>query len=466
MSDDRRTLLRQQMRATSKENVILNEMKRLGFWPNEENAPTLPEQIITQETALNKELRQLLNEQRLLRDRDRLLRKIRKERMKASREKQKSNREKREAARIARQAAWQEKQQKDIVYLGEEVSGGLNKEANNTELLQRLGLPIFESVEQIATFLGITISKLRFLAYNRKVSKVSHYKRFYMAKKSGGKRLISAPMPLLKSVQYRILNDLLYKLTIQDTAYGFVPNRSIVDNAKQHIGQSVVINMDLKNFFPTITYKRVKGLFKALGYAEKYATILGLLCTEPETDEVKIDGERYFVATGERHLPQGAPTSPVITNLICRTLDKRMLGAAEKLGFTFTRYADDCTFSSAETAKSNTGKMLWIANKIVKEEGFIMHPDKLKIMHKGRHQEVTGIVVNEKLNVNRKDLKNFRALLFQIERDGFEGKSWNNSPNLRDCIQGYANFVMMVHPAKGRVLKGQVGRILKKYRLT
>jgi len=188
--------------------------------------------------------------------------------MKASREKQKANREKREAARITRKAAWQEKQEKDIVYLGEEVSGGLNKEANNTELLQELGLPIFESVEQIATFLGITISKLRFLAY-------------------------------------QILNELLYRLEIQDTAYGFVPNRSIVDNAQQHIGKSVVINMDLKNFFPTITYKRVKGLFKALGYAQKYATILALLCTEPETDEIKMDGERYFVATGERHLPQG-----------------------------------------------------------------------------------------------------------------------------------------------------------------
>ena len=114
MSDDRRTLLRQQMRATSRENVILNEMKRLGFWPNEENVPTLPEQIITEETALNKELRQLLSEQRLLQDRDRFLRKIRKERMKVSRGKQKANREKREAARIAHKAAWQEKQQKDI----------------------------------------------------------------------------------------------------------------------------------------------------------------------------------------------------------------------------------------------------------------------------------------------------------------------------------------------------------------
>lgn len=462
MSNDRRTLLRQQMRATSRENVILNEMKRLGFWPNEADKPTLPEQLITQETTLNQALRELLKEQRLLKDREKHLRKIRKERMKASREKQKANREKREAARIARQTAWQEKQQTDIVYLGEEVSTGLNEEDNNTAQLQKLDLPIFESVEQLATFLKINISQLRFLAYNRKVSKISHYKRFYMAKKSGGKRLISAPMPLLKSVQYQILNELLYQLDIQDTAYGFVPNRSIVDNAKQHIGQSVVINMDLKNFFPTITYKRVKGLFKALGYAQKYATILALLCTEPETDAIKMDGERYFVAAGERHLPQGAPTSPVITNLICRTLDKRMLGAAQKLGFTFTRYADDCTFSCQETNKSNIGKMLWIAHKIVDEEGFVMHPDKLRIMHKGRHQEVTGIVVNEKLNVNRKDLKNFRALLFQIERDGFAGKSWKNNPNLPECIQGYANFVMMVNPKKGKVLKQQVRRIFEK----
>lgn len=460
---DRRTLLRKQIQATSKEAFTLNEMKRLGFWPEDEEQPSLPEQIINEETTLNKELRGLLEQQRLYKDRERLLRKLRKERMKTSREKQKANREQREVERIARAAAWQERQQKDIVYLGEEVSGGLNEIENNTKLLQTLGLPVFESAEEVAILLELDISRLRFLAYNRKVSKVCHYKRFYMAKKSGGKRLISAPMPMLKQAQYHILNKLLYKLTIQDTAYGFVPERSIVGNAKQHLKKSVVINMDLRNFFPTITYKRVKGLFKSLGYAQKYATILALLCTEPETEEVKMDGQRYFVATGERHLPQGAPTSPVITNLICRTFDKRLLGAAKRLGFTFTRYADDLTFSCLESAKPNVGKLLWIAHKIVEEEGFVMHPDKLRIMHKGRHQEVTGIVVNEKLNVSRKNLKNFRALLFQIEKEGFEGKNWNNSTNLPECIRGYANFVGMVHPVKGKVLKAQVRRILTKY---
>jgi retron-type reverse transcriptase len=464
MSDSsRRAKLRQQIRASSKEAFVLNEMKRLGFWPENKEQPSVSELLIQEETTLNKELRTLLKEQKVLENKKRLLRKIRKERMEASRKKQKLNREKREAARKARLNAWQERQKKDIIYLGEEVSAGLNDTNNKSTKLQELGLPIFDSVEQLAARLGISISQLRFLAYNRKVSKVSHYKRFYMPKKSGGKRLISAPMPLLKKVQYGILHDILYRLEIQDTAYGFVPQRSIKDNAQKHLGKSVVINMDLRNFFPTISYKRVKGLFQALGYAQKYATILALLCTEPATSTVEMDGQQYFVATSERHLPQGAPTSPVITNLICRSLDKRLLGAATPLGFTFTRYADDLTFSCAATAKVNIGKLLWISHQIVKEEGFIMHPDKLRIMHKGRQQEVTGIVVNEKLNISRKKLKNFRALLFQIEKDGFEGKSWNNSTNLPNSIQGYANFIAMVHPEKGKYYKKKVKQILKQY---
>ena len=139
---------------------------------------------------------------------------------------------------------------------------------------------------------------------------------------------------------------------------------------------------------------------------------------------------------------------------------QRIRQTDKKHNFTFTRYADDLTFSANEDAKADLGKILWIAHKIVEEEGFIMHPDKLRIMHHGRQQEVTGIVVNEKLNVSRKHLKNFRALLFQIERDGFKGKTWNNTKNMRECIQGYSNFVYMVNPEKGRELKARVRKIL------
>lgn len=461
---DRRAEIRKQIRATSKEAFVLNEMKRLGFWEDNTEKPSLPEQLIKKETELNKELRDLLKQQRILKDREQLLKKIRKERMKASREKQKANRIAREEARIARQAAWRERQKTDITNLGEGVSFGLHNMENDVEKLTKLGLPIFKNVEELAALLKVNVSQLRFLAFNRKVSKVSHYKRFNLPKKTGGTRKISAPMPFLKQVQYHILEEILYKLEIQDTAYGFVPKRSIVGNAQQHLNKAVVVNMDLKNFFPTITYLRVKGLFESFGYAEKYATILALLCSEPDVDAVQLDGQRYYIATGERFLPQGAPTSPVITNLICRTLDKRLLGAAKKNDFVFSRYADDLTFSAEEHAKENLGKILWIAHRIVKEEGFVMHPDKLRIMHQGRHQEVTGIVVNEKLNVSRKTLKQFRALLFQIERDGFTGKSWQGrTENLRDVIEGYANFILMVNKEKGAIFKRQIKRILKMY---
>jgi len=460
MSTERHKELRRQMRATSRENVILQEMKRLGFWEVNVEKPSISEEIINQETELNKELRSYLQKKRILDNKDALLKRIRKERMKASREKQKANRVAREEAKKERQKAWRQRQTLDITNLGEDVSFGLHKTKNNEAKLLEFGLPVFNTTEDLAKLLKVNVSQLRFLSFNRKVSKVSHYQRFYLPKKSGGKRLISAPMPFLKQVQYNVLHEILYKLEIQDTAYGFVPERSIVDNAKQHLNKAVVVNMDLKNFFPTISYRRVKGLFESLGYAEKYATILALLCTEPDTNKLKMDGQTYYVASGERHLPQGAPTSPVLTNLICRTLDKRLLGAAQKHKFTFTRYADDLTFSADDEAKTDLGKILWIVHKIVKEEGFVMHSEKLRIMHHGRQQEVTGIVVNEKLNVSRKHLKNFRALLFQIERDGFKEKTWNNTKNMRECIRGYSNFVYMVNPDKGRKLKERVQKIL------
>ncbi|WP_375789579.1 hypothetical protein ACE10Z_21005 [Bradyrhizobium sp. Pha-3] len=123
-------------------------------------------------------------------------------------------------------------------------------------------------------------------------------------------------MPRLKRTQYWVLDNILARVPLHDAAHGFAAQRSILTNARNHVGRDVVINLDLKDFFPTLTYARVKGLFEALGYAEAVAIPLALLWTEPMVDEVALDGERHFVADGPRLLPQGAPTSPAITNLI------------------------------------------------------------------------------------------------------------------------------------------------------
>uniref|UniRef100_A0AAU6WR92 RNA-directed DNA polymerase n=1 Tax=Chryseobacterium endophyticum TaxID=1854762 RepID=A0AAU6WR92_9FLAO len=129
--------------------------------------------------------------------------------------------------------------------------------------------------------------------------------------------------------QQWILDNILNRLPVEDVAHGFVSGKSIVTNAAPHLGKAVIINIDLKDFFPSISYKRVKGLFSKLGYSEQLSTIFALICTQAHTEEVLIDGLTYFVQKGERFLPQGSPASPAISNMISYKLDKRLQGLAK-----------------------------------------------------------------------------------------------------------------------------------------
>lgn len=262
--------------------------------------------------------------------------------------------------------------------------------------------------------------------------------------------MISAPMPRLKEAQYWILVNILEKVLVNDKAHGFVPKRSIVTNAQPHVKAELVINIDLKDFFPSIHYPRVKGVFQSFGYSEQLSTLLGLICTEPDCDQIELDGTTYYVAGAERFLPQGAPTSPAITNIICRKLDSRLTGITGKLGFNYTRYADDLTFSASGEATAKVKTLLGFIRKIVREEGLMIHPEKFLVLRKGSRKEVTGLVVNDKPGVNAKELDRFRALLFQIEKDKtLVGKHWKNSPHLLASMKGYASYISMVDPAKG-----------------
>lgn len=450
------------IRSTSREEFILTEMKRLGFWKPNIEKPSLPEKIIERRAELSSEMRALVAQNNKVKDPEKLLQEYRKKRLTESREKQKANREKREEERQQKAANWKLRKEKEILYLGEDISIGLHFNDSNADGLAKFNLPQFSNEEALATAMKLKVGHLRFLAYNRKVSKVSHYKRFYMQKKSGGKRLISAPMPLLKNAQYWILENILNKIPTHESTHGFKKDCSIVSNAIPHLKQDVVVNHDFKDFFPTINFRRVKGVFHKLGYSEKIATIFSAICTEPDVDLVKMDGVKYFVAKGERVLPQGAPTSPVLTNILCYKMDKRLAGVAKSLNFTYTRYADDLTFSASGDAVKNLYKLLWRVKSVATDEGFNLHPDKLRIMHKGSRQEVTGIIVNEELGICRKTLRKFRALLHQIGKTGWEGKKWGTSPNLVESVWGYANFVFMVKPEKGKVLLEEVKSLMKK----
>ncbi len=339
------------------------------------------------------------------------------------------------------------------------------KRINNAKFdpaqLQSNNLPLCNSHEAIAQAMGISVKGLRFLAFSRKKS---HYIRFQIPKKTGGNRKISAPTHLLKKYQNWILENILEKIQLHEAAHGFRLKHSIVTNAEHHVGKEVIINIDLKDFFPSISYRRVKGLFKSFGYSETASTIFGLICTEQKIKEVEVNGKiEFLLSWTERYLPQGAPTSPAITNILCSRLDRRLHSMAKQYGFDYTRYADDLTFSASGESLDNICNIFQNTRFIVDQEDFEINEQKTRVIRRYQQQEVTGIVVNDKLNVSREKLKNFRAVLYQIEKDGLEGHKWGQSEDIIASIEGFANFVSMVNSEKGAKFKEQIDRIKKKY---
>jgi RNA-directed DNA polymerase len=453
------------IRQSSKEEFILEEMIRLGFWPEHGEIPNDPADEIRRRGELQRELDTLRAENRRLHNEEALKKEALQLRMAESRRKQQENKQRRERERLERAAAWQARQQQEITYLGEGVSAGLNLTTSDADKLQQQRLPVLHTAAELALAMGITIGQLRFLAFSRRIGTISHYVRFQIPKKTGGVRDISAPLPKLKQAQQWILDNILERVALHHTAHGFRRGRSIVTNAQPHVGALVVINLDLQDFFPSIAYPRVKGIFRSLGYSEAIATILGLICTEADITEVELDGRTYYIAQTERHLPQGAPSSPAVTNILCRRLDRRLDRLAIGRGFSYTRYADDLTFSTHDPEKiRDIGNIIHGTQGIVTHEGLTIHPDKTRVLRTSQQQEVTGVVVNQKLNVDRETLRRFRATLYQIEKDGLAGKQWGQSADLLQSIAGFANYVAMVNPTKGSQLVAQVRRIQKKYR--
>lgn len=444
------------LRSSTREEVLLTEMQRLGFWPSDAGQPSVTETLIRREAELTEAMRALGRELHQAEDPLAALKAMRKERMAKARARREETRRKRALERFERAKAWHARRGAELLYLGAGVSGGLNDTHSAQDKLAKAQLPALDKAQDLAGAMGISLPELRFLAFERRVSRISHYRRFAMPKKTGGERIISAPMPRLKRAQYWVLDNVLARAPVHPAAHGFLKGRSIVSNAAPHVGREVVINLDLKNFFPSIAMPRIKGVFRQLGYSEQLATTLALLCTEAQTEEVSVDGERFFVAHGARALPQGAPSSPALTNILCRRLDARLQGCAAKLGFSYTRYADDLTFSGDAQARKLAGKLLWRVKQIVVDEGFTPHPDKQHVMRAAQRQSVTGIVVNQKPSLERDTLRRFRATLYQVEKDGPAGKQWNGNDNVIDALEGYAQFIKMVDAQKGTPLLQRV----------
>lgn len=455
---NRRQEIYDRIRQSSKKQYIIDEMIRLGFWQPDARQAEKGAEL----EQITRELNALHTEANRLRNIEAMRKEAHRRRLAEAMERREETKRRRLKLREQKAQRWQFLKTRDIIYLGRGVSTGLSDTTAKDATRLALGLPELADPRALASAMGVKVGTLRWLAFHRKVSRTSHYQRFVIPKKTGGERLISAPMPQLKAAQHWVLNTLLQPVPIHHAAHGFVPGRSIMTNARPHVGKAIVVNLDLKDFFPSVGWLRVRGLFQSLGYSPQIATILAMICTEAETKEIEIDGRRWFVHASKRHLPQGSPASPALTNLLCRRLDKRLSGLVAKAGFTYTRYADDLTFSTNDK-DADVGRLIGAVRRIVTAEGFTVHPDKTRVMRRGRRMEVTGLVVNDRLGVPRDTLRKFRAAIFKVERDGPDGARWGSAHHVFDALLGFAAFVFMVDPAKGGPLLERVRAVITQH---
>lgn len=325
-----------------------------------------------------------------------------------------------------------------------------------TIVQQRWGVPPLRNLRELRALLGIKSPKQ--LGYLLLASDADGgpYQRFTLAKRQGGERVICAPGKTLRYVQRKILDSILSLVPPHSAAHGFVKARSTVTNALPHVAASVVIKFDLEDFFPTIHGYRVLGLFARLGYEVDD----GRFSTDDEATHVAPVLARLCCYTphprqsGPGAMPQGAPTSPAISNLVCRGLDARLHGLAERLGGVYTRYADDLTFSFRD-AEFDVGRFRWWVNQVCHQEGFYINEAKFRVLRRSQRQAVTGIVVNDGLHLPRKLRRQLRAILHNCHSLGVASQA-RGRDNFLTWLRGQASYLHMIEPEAGREMLAEI----------
>jgi RNA-directed DNA polymerase len=268
------------------------------------------------------------------------------------------------------------------------------------------------SRRDVANLLGVSWQKLAWLVFAHRPE--GYYKTWDINKKSGGSREIRAPRPALCHVQQELHGILMDVYAPRKPTHGFVRGRNVISNASPHVGRAFVLNVDIRDFFPTINFGRVRGLF--LNYPFEcnnvVATLLAQICCSGDV------------------LPIGAPTSPAIANMICYRMDRELLALARNRGCWYTRYADDLTFSTdrakfpADIAIADAGGVVVPGTRlaaILQDNGFEPNSEKTRLQTRHDRQVVTGIIVNERINVDRRYIRRIRAMLHAWATYGEEG---------------------------------------------
>lgn len=339
--------------------------------------------------------------------------------------------------------------------------------------LHHLTLPLIPTLSDLATWLGTSSAELGWFADRWRLSAqkptapLHHYSYKTIEKRDGRCRLIEIPKSRLRSLQRKILHDLLEQVPPHDAAHGFRKARNILTYAAPHTNRPVVIRMDLANFFTSVPAARVHALLTNLGYPQNIARTLTALCTNRIPSEYLLTQnlrrrlnwqERQQYRT--RHLPQGAPTSPTLANLCAYRLDVRLAAFAHSVGATYTRYADDLAFSGGEKLTRAAERFSIQVASIALEEGFTVQPRKTRVMHRGTRQHLAGVVVNQHPNMARDKFDQLKAILTNCVRHGPASQNRENCTDFRAHLAGRIAQMSQLNPVRSAKLKAIFDQIL------
>jgi retron-type reverse transcriptase len=283
----------------------------------------------------------------------------------------------------------------------------------------------------------------------------SHYIYRLIKKRSGGQRLIEAPKTKLKRVQWQILDGILSKVPTHQAAHGFITRRSILTNASPHVGQRVILKLDLENFYPSVSFNRVVAIFRSLGYCREAAIWLGRLTTTNLPWRLTTESLVRCPEIGDYHgrrLPQGAPTSPALANLSAFSLDLRLSGLARSFGANYTRYADDITFSGDEVFLRSLAVFIQLVRTILTSEKFRANRRKWRVTRNNQRQTVTGVVVNSHPNISRRDYDRLKAILTNCVRRGPSTQNHSRHKDFAAHLLGRIAQAAHLNPVRARKL--------------
>lgn len=305
------------------------------------------------------------------------------------------------------------------------VDEKLSKEyLNQVEYQLRREIPVILSFDHLAQLLGRSLNYLA-SAVN---SPESHYRSFKLKKRKGGFRVISTPYPALLECQYWILNNILERRSIHPKVHGFAKNKSIITNASIHLDSKEILKIDIEDFFPSIRINKLIYIFKDLGYPHQIAFYLASLCTR------------------EGCLPQGAPTSPLLSNLAFKNTDFRLDNLCKSLNLKYSRYADDLVFSG----DSVPIRIVDYINDIIVDSGYSINNNKTILYRDQNKRIITGISVSgNSLKVPKNYKRKLRQELYYISKYGFKShvrKKKIKDPFYANSLLGKVNFVLSVEP--------------------